>query len=129
MSIHMLHYAKSRCPEARFIRANITEVDFQGSFDGIVAWDSLFHIPRARHQALYVSFCRWLKPGAPVLLSAGGSEGEFTAPMFDVDFFYSSHALDENRRLLEACGFDMILAEVDDRSSRGHVTIIAKKTG
>ena len=94
-------------------------------FGGIVAWDSLFHIPRVEHSLLFAALFHWLCPGAPFLLSLGGSDGEFTAPMFGVEFFYSSHAPDQARRLLEDCGFEIVVAEIDDLSSRGHLAVIA----
>ncbi|MEO7818564.1 MAG: hypothetical protein ABIS18_05395, partial [Actinomycetota bacterium] len=51
-----------------------------------------FHIPKARHHRLFHTMYEWVRPGASVFLSLGGSENEFVAPMFDVDVFYRGHS-------------------------------------
>ena len=70
---------------------------------------------------------RWLVPNAPLLLSLGGSEGEFVAPMFGLDFFYSAHSPEVSLALLEEAGFEILLAELDDPSSRGHLAVLCRK--
>lgn len=130
-SSEMLRRASARCPEAHFLLGDMTEPDTLerigqlAPFGGVVAWDSIFHVPRSQHSRLFAALFAWLSPGAPVLLSAGGSAGEFTAPMYGVEFFYSSHAPDHTRRLLEDCGLAVVVAEIDDPSSRGHLAILA----
>ena len=126
-SHEMLRLARMNCPEAKLIQREMTELDPPGRYEGIVAWDSLFHVPRAHHGPLFQSFHRWLAPGAPLLLSVGGSEGEFTDQMFGVDFFYSAHAPDTSVGLLREAGFEILVAEIDDPSSRGHFAAVCRK--
>jgi SAM-dependent methyltransferase len=126
-SREMLGLARASCPEAALVEADMLSVDLPDRYDGLVAWDSVFHVPRAWHEALFRAMARWLAPGGIVLLSVGGSEGEFVAPMFAVDFFYSAHAPAASRALLERAGFDVVLSEVDDPSSRGHVAMLGRR--
>jgi len=126
-SHEMLRLARANCPEAQLIHKEITELDPPGPYEGIVAWDSLFHVPREHHERLFRSFHRWLAPGAPLLLSVGGSESEFTDQMFGVDFFYSAHAPETSVALLRGAGFDILVAEIDDPSSRGHFAVVCRK--
>ena len=95
-------------------------------FDAAVAWDSIFHVPREDHGALFARIARWLRPGGRALLSLGGSDGSaFTAEMFGETFHYSGHAPERARALLCDAGFSIEHWEVDDPSSRGHIAIIA----
>ena len=126
-SAAMLAHARLNCPEAQFVRADMIELDLEGPYGGIVAWDSVFHVPREAHARLFAEMARLLAPRAPLLLSVGGSAGDLTAPMFGVDFFYSAHEPAESRRLLESCGLSVLRAEVDDPSSHGHVAILCVK--
>lgn len=126
-SPEMLHLARTTCPEAEFIAGDMVSVELAGRYHGIVAWDSIFHIPRAQHGQLFQAMSRWLEPDAPLLLSVGGSEGEFIAPMFGIDFFYSGHSSEVSLALLQAAGFDIVLSEVDDPSSRGHLAVLCRK--
>jgi cyclopropane fatty-acyl-phospholipid synthase-like methyltransferase len=122
-----LCFAKASCPDAEFIAADIVTVELTATYQGLVAWDSLFHIPRSSHQRVFQKLHAWLDADAPMLLSLGGTEDEFTAPMFDVDFFYSSYAPERSVKLLEESGFEIIRAEIDDPSSRGHLAILCRK--
>ena len=102
-------------------------VELAGDYHGIVAWDSIFHIPKAQHGKLFHALSRWLVPHAPLLLSLGGSEGEFLAPMFGLDFLYSAHRPEVSLALLAEAGFAILLAELDDPSSRGHLAVLCRK--
>jgi cyclopropane fatty-acyl-phospholipid synthase-like methyltransferase len=123
----MLRLAQANCPEAEFVAGDLLAVELAGGYHGIVAWDSIFHVPKAQHGKLFHALSRWLVPNAPLLLSLGGSEGEFIAPMFGIDFFYSAHSPEVSLALLEEAGFEILLAELDDPSSRGHLAVLCRK--
>lgn len=127
VSLALLDLARTNCPEAELIVGDMVSVALSDRYDGLIAWDSIFHIPKAEHPALFDNLCRWLRPGGPVLLSLGGSAGEFTAPMFNVEFFYSGHAPEVSTALLREAGFDILLSEIDDPSSRGHLAVLCRK--
>lgn len=121
-SLEMLRRARKRVPDARLVCADARDVEFrEESFDRIVAWDSLFHLPRDDHADIYRRMFEWLRPGGRTLLSCGGSAWEGTAPMFGEEFFFSGHEPDRARALLEDAGFRIDRWEVDDPSSRGHI--------
>lgn len=125
-SARQLDHARQLVPEATFVHGDLRTAELDGPFDAIVAWDVVFHLPRADHAGVFRRFHDWLQPGGRLLLSAGGSgSGDFTSEMFGVPFFYSGHAPKETLRLLEAAGFRIEHFEVDDPSSRGHVAILA----
>ena len=126
-SSEMLRLARQNCPEAQLIAGDMTSIDLSDRYDGIVAWDSIFHVPKTEHTALFRMMHSWLKPEAPILLSLGGSEDEFIAAMFDVDFFYSGHSPDVSIALLRESGFEILLSEIDDPSSRGHLAVLCRK--
>ena len=128
-SPEMLRLARTNCPEAELVQADMVSVDLPGGYDGIVAWDSVFHLPKAQHKRVFEAMARWLLPGAPLLLSVGGSDDEFVAPILGIDFFYSGHAPEVSRALLRNSGFEILLWEVDDPSSRGHVAALCRRTG
>ncbi len=126
-SREMLRLAQKECPEADWVHADMTEADLTGPYGGIVAWDSVFHVKRELHEGLFGSLYAWLEPGAALLLSIGGSEWEGTSPMFGVDFFYSGFSPPVTLSLLRSRGFEILLAEIDDPSSRGHMAVLCRK--
>jgi cyclopropane fatty-acyl-phospholipid synthase-like methyltransferase len=125
-SARLLTYARRAVPEATFLHGDMRTVGLEGRFDGIVAWDSVFHLPRTDHGALFLRLWRWLLPGGRVLLSLGGSgAAEITSEMFGATFFYSGHEPEHARGLLRKAGFRIDHWEVDDPSSHGHIAVIA----
>jgi cyclopropane fatty-acyl-phospholipid synthase-like methyltransferase len=124
----MLRLARANCPEAELVAGDMGTVELLPSgYQGIVAWDSIFHVPKAQHRELFHRLSRWLVSNAPLLLSLGGSEGEFSAPMFGIDFFYSAHRPEVSLSLLQEAGFEILLAEIGDPSSRGHLAVLCRK--
>ena len=68
VSSEMVRLAQTNVPEARFIHADITVKGFSASnFDAVVAFYSVFHIPREEHHDLFRRIHNWLKPGGYIL--------------------------------------------------------------
>jgi cyclopropane fatty-acyl-phospholipid synthase-like methyltransferase len=127
-SAAMLDIARRVVPEAELIRGDMRDVKLAGGFDAAVAWDSVFHVKRAHHRAVFRKISGLLAPGGRLLLSTGGSgHPGFTSEMYGRAFFYSGYAPAETLRLLTAEGFRVELCEEDDHSSRGHLAVVARK--
>lgn len=133
-SEQMLKFARQTVPEAELIHADMVTVELTDTFAAAVAWDSMFHVERKHHAALYLKLANGLREDARLLLSVGGSapaeddsiEG-FTSEMYGQTFYYSGFAPQVARKLIEASGFEIELWEVDDPTSRGHIAVIARK--
>ena len=134
----MLEIARNQVPEAEFIQADMVAIQFTDKFAAAVAWDSVFHVERKHHSAVFRKLASSLEPGARLFLSVGGSDAGgstsddslaegFTSEMFGHTFFYSGYAPQVARKLPEAEGFEIELWEVDDPTSRGHIAVIARK--
>ena len=129
-SAAMLEIARRVVPEAELIEGDMCDVEFAGVFDAAIAWDSLFHVERAHHRAVYRKIYGALAPGGRLLLSTGGTgHPGFTSEMYGRTFFYSGFEPGEVLRLLASEGFEVELCEVDDPSSLGHLAVVARKAG
>jgi trans-aconitate methyltransferase len=127
-SARLLELARVAVPEAQFILGDMRTADPAGSFDAIVAWDSVFHLPRGEHREVFRRFRSWLRPGGHLLVSLGGSaDAELRSEMHGATFFYSAHEPSEALRLLEGVGFQIEHWELDDPSSRGHIAVLARR--
>lgn len=109
-----LDLARKNVPEATFVRADFSELTFPGgSFDGIVAFYSISHVPRDEHARLFSRVAGWLKPGGLFLATLGAEDSpDWTGEWLGVPMFFSSHGADENRRLLHAAGLSLVLDEI-----------------
>lgn len=128
-SSRMLDLARRAVPGASFVQGDMRTANPGEPFDGIVAWDSVFHVPRADHALVFRRFHSWLRPGGRLLVSLGASADEgFTSTMHGETFFYSGQEPSQALEDLGTAGFEIEHWEVDDPSSRGHVAILAVKT-
>ena len=93
----------------------MTELDFPAaSFDAVVAFYSIIHVPKAEQPALVSRIHRWLRPGGKFLATWAMSEWEgedenwegWGAPMW-----WSHYGADTNLALLREAGFVIQSAE------------------
>lgn len=126
-SERMCDLARKHVPGARVLCADMLEAELDETFDAVIAWDSLFHVPHERHAKAYERFAGWLKPGGGLLLSLGGGEGDIRGEMFGERFFYSALAPEAASGLLEEAGFSIDHWEIDDPSGGGHIAVLARR--
>jgi SAM-dependent methyltransferase len=89
----LLAHARLNVPLASFEQGEIEDYQIAAQWDGVVLWDVIFHIPRARHRGILTDIFAALAPGGMLVLTSGGSiddPGPFTDMMFGVDFFYDA---------------------------------------
>jgi SAM-dependent methyltransferase len=68
VSARQLELASRHVPAAKFVKADMTSLDFEpASFDAVVAFHSIIHVPRAEHAGLLAEIPRWLRPGGAFL--------------------------------------------------------------
>jgi cyclopropane fatty-acyl-phospholipid synthase-like methyltransferase len=133
----LLTLARTRFPEGRWIHSRIedfpVDVDSNGLYDAVIAWDSLFHIERDRHENVLAKVHRALVPGGRLMLTAGGSaHPAFTDTMFDREFFYDSHPPERLVELLRELGFEIVVNEFMNLPTsgrdKGRIAIVARKS-
>lgn len=126
----MLALARQRLPAHQWFLGGIEDFPRLEHVAAVIAWDSLFHIPRERHADILRRVRDTLPEGGRFALTAGGSaDPAFTDTMFGEPFFYDSHAPHETVRLLEASGFRVVHEEYlnlpDGAGDRGRVALVA----
>ena len=121
ISARQLELARRHVPAARFLRADMAALSFAPeTFDAVVAFHSIIHLPRAEHPALLDGIQRWLKPGGVFLATwaLGAWEGEegdwegWGAPMR-----WSHHDGETGLELL--CGASFAIERAEARTTRG----------
>lgn len=101
LSQRQIDLARVNVPGARFEKSDMTALDFpDGSFDGICAFYSILHVPRAEQPALIAKIARWLKPGGLFLASLGTGTPDVTEMWLGVEMFFGSNTPEQNRALL-----------------------------
>lgn len=114
----MVSRARINVPEGTFIHADIMALDFPpASFDAVVSFYAIFHVPREEHIELFRRIHRWLKPGGYLLATLSDlDEPAYTEDdFFGVTMVWSSYSLQAYRQHLERAGFALL-----DTTDLGH---------
>jgi trans-aconitate methyltransferase len=127
ISSKMIEKARGNVPNASFMMGDIVTTRFETKFDGVFAWDSLFHIPLERQEEVIRKITGWLNPNGVLLFTAGGSHGELVSEMFGKPFYYSSLSCDQYENILADENCRVIINDIDDPSSAGHRVICCRK--
>lgn len=129
-SAAMLAFAKQRLPEERWVLGRIEDFVPAEPVAAVIAWDSLFHIPRERHAAIIQRARDALVAEGQFALTVGGSDHPaFTDTMFGQPFFYDSFPPEQVVAMLEASGFRVrhsrVLNQPDGARDKGRVALVA----
>ncbi len=109
VSSSMIALARKNVPSARFVHADVVETEFpEGSFDAIVSYYSIFHIPRQEHSDLFRRFAQWIRPGGLVLITVARNDdgpGYTEDDFFGETMYWSNFGPGTYRKLLADTGF------------------------
>ncbi len=83
-------------------------------FDGILAWDSFFHLNHADQRCMFAIFRAHAAPRAALMFTSGQSHGEALGQFQGEPLYHASLASDEYRALLAANGFEVAEHVVND---------------
>lgn len=126
VSREMIELAKHNHPQHTFIHQDICAWATAETFDFIVAWDSIFHLPLDTQKPVISKLCHLLASGGILIYTLGDTEGEHTDQWHDDTFYYSSIGINENVKLLLENGLSIVHLEFDQFPEK-HVYTIAKK--
>ena len=101
-----IELAKSNVPEATFKCCDIMECSFdEFTFDAVVAFFSIFHLPKEQHPALFQKIAKWLCKGGVFVFCMGMHEGDHTDDdFFGANMYWSQWSDDTTVLILKAAG-------------------------
>ena len=123
----MLEIARESFPEQTWINADMRHFRFDQQFDGILAWDSFFHLTPDDQREMFAQFSAHAKRGAALMFTSGPSHGEAIGEMFGEPLYHASLDAEEYRALLTQYGFDVVKMVAEDAECTGHTVWLVKK--
>ncbi len=121
--------AKKLVPAAHFFQADMTELDFpDGSFDAVVSFFAIIHVPIEEQPALFAKIGRWLAQDGHFLATVGFNEWTGTNPDWHGGEMYWSHAGREAyESWLKDAGFSILAERFLPEGDGGHAIFMARK--
>ena len=97
------------------------------TFQGIIAWDSFFHLAYDDQRRMFPVFGAHAAPRAPLLFTSGPSHGEALGVFQGEPLYHASLDSAEYRMLLDENGFDVVSHVVEDPHCGRHTIWLAWK--
>ena len=118
----LIALCRARFADQDWIDADMRGLDLGRRFDGLIAWNSSFHLSRRDQRALVTVFARHLKPGGVLMFTSGDEDGERIGEWRGEPLYHASLSIADYRAGLDAGGFSVIDPIVGD-SARGEATV------
>ncbi len=103
--------ARRNLPEAKLIAGDIVAQQFDdASFDAVVSFYTLIHLPRDEHEPLLRRIAHWLKPAGYLLITVGQTDTAACteSDFFGVEMFWSHFEANWYVATLEHLGFEVL---------------------
>ena len=125
-SPEMIAMCKQLLPGHNWREADMRTLALGRVFDGILAWDSFFHLCPEDQRRMFAVFRAHAAPGAGLMFTSGPSHG-VTLGMLEVETLYHA-SLDpgEYRGLLHEHGFTTVGHVAEDPACGGHTVWLAR---
>ncbi len=122
----MIAICRGRFPQRSWHVADMRTLALERTFDGLLAWDSFFHLAHDDQRRMFPIFKRLASPGAALMFTSGGSYGEAIGSYHGEPLYHASLAPEEYRTLLESTGFRLLAHLVEDPNCGGHTIWLAQ---
>ena len=123
----MIALARARMPEETWRVADMRTLALGCRFDGILAWDSFFHLTRDDQRRMFQVFAAHAAGRGALMLTSGPQDGEAIGSFEGEPLYHASLAPDEYRALLSAAGFEVVAHTAEDPGCGGHTVWLARR--
>jgi ubiquinone/menaquinone biosynthesis C-methylase UbiE len=131
-SKNMLALARKNVPAAKFKRMDMTKMKFKAnSFDGVVSFYAIIHVPREKHSRMYKSLHRIIRPGGVFLVNAGGMDKDgwegYEEDYLGAPMFWSYYGPEKTSKIIEDAGFRICWSKVLRLGGEKQFWVLARK--
>jgi ubiquinone/menaquinone biosynthesis C-methylase UbiE len=125
--------ARKNVPNATFVCQDMTSLAFpEETFEAIVSYYAIIHIPRQEHRALFANFQRMLKSGGYALLCLGAENlvDDIDENYLGTRMYWSHFDAETYRKMLEDTGYQLVWSRIvrdETCEGGGHLFVLAKK--
>jgi SAM-dependent methyltransferase len=122
----LIRKCRTRFPGGDWIVADMRQLALDRRFDGILAWDSFFHLGVDDQRAMFARFAAHANPGAPLMFTSGPGYGEAIGNVWGEPLYHASLDSTEYRQLLLTNGFSVLSHLIEDPTCGKHTVWLAK---
>ena len=123
----MIALARGNFPDRQWLVADMRKLGLGRRFDGVLAWDSFFHLNHDDQRRMFPIFRAHAAPGAPLMFTSGPQHGEAIGNLYGEPLYHASLAPCEYRSLLAANGFTVMAERIEDPDCDRHSVWLARR--
>lgn len=127
-SANMIAIATENFPEGDWRQGDMRSLGLRENFDGIIGWNSFFHLTRAEQRAALPNIIRHLRTGGALLLTVGPQDGEVTGFVGDDPIYHASLSPSEYGDILEGLGLKIVAFVPNDADCYGMTILLGVKS-
>ena len=117
-----INLARQNVPSGTFIHGDAGSADFPAdSFDAVISFYTLEHLPRDVHQPLLARIYQWLQGNGYLLIATEATEiDEIVSEWLDVPMYFSSFDPETVKKMVEVAGFEILETAVEPQMEGDH---------
>jgi trans-aconitate methyltransferase len=122
----MIALCRERMPDQEWIVGDMRSLSLGRRFDGILAWDSFFHLTHDDQRRMFDVFAGHSTPGTILMFNAGQARGEVIGSYRGDPLYHASLDPSEYEAALQRVGFEIVAHIAEDDDGGGRTAWIAR---
>ena len=123
----MILLSRERLPDHEWIVADMRGLALDRRFDGILAWDSFFHLNHEDQRRMFAVFADHAHESTWLMFNTGPQHGEGIGEYRGEPLYHASLSPAEYESLAEASGFEVILHIANDVAAGGRTPWLCRR--
>ena len=125
----MISLCRRRLPGHEWVVADMRELSLARRFDGILAWDSFFHLAHDDQRRMFAVFMEHASAHAVLMFNAGPAHGEGIGSYRGDPLYHASLAPAEYEALINQSSFEVVEHAVNDARAGGRTAWLCRRRG
>jgi SAM-dependent methyltransferase len=123
----MIAFCRDRLPDQEWIVADMRRLALGRRFDGILAWDSFFHLDHDDQRGMFAIFADHSRAGTVLMFNTGPAHGEGVGEYRGDPLYHASLAPAEYQVLTSRFGFRVVRYAVNDTLAGGRTVWLCER--
>jgi hypothetical protein len=121
----MIELCRARFPDSDWLVTDMRQLEVGRRFEGILAWDSFFHLDMDDQRKMFRRFAAHAQQGAPLMFTSGPVEGAAIGVCGEEPLYHASLGSAEYGQLLATNGFVVRAYIAEDPACGDHTVWLA----
>lgn len=126
-SAAMVGIARQRWPDGDWRIEDMRRLTLTGPFDGVLGWNSVFHLTKTEQRRLLPTLAALLAPGGRLMLTVGPRDSEEVGRVGDDAIYHASLAPEEYASILDSSHVRLLAFVPEDPDCDFQTVLLAER--